>query len=102
MLSAMEMIQMAGLYNDGTSMQQGIAKLEKSITKLKTDKIKSLLPKESQYAYEFAKKRAKMIDMYVKDLADNASKHMVYDALESYSQILRQCTSCHERVRTTR
>ena len=57
------------------------------------------MPKHQSYAVKFAKKRANMIKMYANDLVESVKNGDIDDALEDYHQILRQCTSCHSRIR---
>jgi len=99
MLVAMEMIQSAGLYSNPKGMNDGVELLLKSIKKMAGSDVKHILPKKSSYAYKFANKRAKMIKMYAEDLMHSVKVNNISDALDDYSQILRQCTSCHSRIR---
>lgn len=100
MLKAMEKIQSSGLYSDQEGVKEGVSLLMKSTKKLSTDDVKYILPKELAYAYAFAKKRAKMINMYADDLIDSINNGKMDDALEDYSMILRECSSCHSRIRS--
>ncbi len=66
---------------------------------LETQEMEYFLPEQQKYAYKFGEKSAKMIDLYVKDLIGSAQAGHIEDALEDYNQILRQCNSCHMRLR---
>jgi hypothetical protein len=99
MLSAMEMIQRGGFYSDQLSMTTGIKMLKESIGTLRSTDAKSYLPEDQKYADRFAKKRADMIVMYANDMAEGIESGNMDQALEDYSQILKQCTSCHYRIR---
>ena len=100
MLKAMELIQQGGFYSNNQLMQEGVEKLKNGLSSLDTTNAKDYLPKDQKYANKFASKRAKMISMYADDLLMSLELNNLDDALEDYSQILRQCTSCHIRIRT--
>jgi len=100
MLKAMQNIEAAGFYNDKEKMQQEVKTLKAHLSSLKTDKAHSYLPGEKVHASKFAKKRAQMIEMYADDMLDSLSADKLNDALENYSLILGQCTSCHSRIRS--
>ena len=99
MLAALETIQMAGFYNDKEAMKTGVKRLKAGLSSLHSTDAKSYLPDDKAYADKFAIKRATMIDMYADDLADSLDHDNLDDALEDYAQILKQCTSCHMRIR---
>jgi cytochrome c556 len=61
--------------------------------------MKYFLPTQQKYAYKFGEKSAKMIELYVNDLNESIKAKNTQDALEDYNQILRQCNSCHIRLR---
>ena len=99
MLSSMELIQKGGFYSSPEMMQSGVKTLKKSISLLDAKHAKTYLPKDEKYADKFAAKRASMITMYADDIIDSLQHNNMEDALEDYSQILRQCSSCHLRIR---
>jgi hypothetical protein len=100
MLSAMEEIQSAGFYNNQEGMQSGVKKLKSGLTSLLSTDAKAYLPDDQAYANKFAKKNATMITMYADDLIDSLNHNKMEDALENYALILKQCTSCHIRIRS--
>lgn len=99
MLNAMESIQRAGFYNDTEGMKAGVVKLKSGLQSLITTDAKSYLPDDQAYANKFAQKRAKMIEMYANDLVESLKNNKLDDALVDYTQILKECTSCHTRIR---
>ena len=99
MLSSMELIQKGGFYSDPGMMKSGVTTLKKQISLLDAKNAKTYLPKDEKYAYKFASKREKMIVMYADDIVESLENNNMEDALEDYSQILRQCSSCHLRIR---
>ena len=99
MLNAMELIQKGGFYSDPSMMKSGVTMLKEKISLLDAKHAKTYLPKDEKYAFKFASKREKMIVMYADDMIDSLNHNNMEDALEDYSQILRQCSSCHMRIR---
>ena len=99
MLNAMESIQRAGFYNDTEGMKSGVVKLKSGLQSLITTDAKAYLPDDQAYANKFAQKRAKMIEMYANDLVESLKNNKLDDALVDYTQILKECTSCHTRIR---
>ena len=99
MLSSMELIQKGGFYADPGMMKSGVTALKKQVSLLDAKHAKTYLPKDEKYAYKFASKREKMIVMYADDMVESLENNNMEDALEDYSQILRQCSSCHLRIR---
>jgi hypothetical protein len=99
MLDAMEEIQSGGLYSCGDCMKSGVKKLQGALSSLTSEDVKEILPKEQEYAYKFAQKTAKMLKLYSDDLVVSIDANRMDDALEDYTQLLKQCTSCHIRIR---
>lgn len=99
MLSAMELIQKAGFYNQESMMVKGVKALKTGLVSLESSDASEYLPKDQAYADKFAQKRAKMIAMYADDILSSLEQKNMDDALEDYTQILKQCTSCHSRIR---
>ncbi|MCD6259792.1 MAG: hypothetical protein J7J31_09350 [Helicobacteraceae bacterium] len=100
MLSAMQEIEAAGFYNNKEGMHAGVKKLKSGLKTLLSTDAKEYLPDEQAYANKFAKKNATMITMYADDLIDSLNHNKMDDALENYALILKQCTSCHIRIRS--
>ena len=100
MLKAMQSIEGAGFYNDKETMRKGVKNLKSGLATLLSRDAKEYLPDEQAYANKFAKKSATMISMYADDLLDSLNHNKMDDALENYSLILKQCTSCHLRMRS--
>lgn len=100
MLNSMEMIQKGGFYANIQLMKDGVVQLKNSLSSLNTSNAQSYLPNDKKYASQFASKRATMIAMYADDIIISLEENKIDDALENYSQILRQCTSCHLRIRS--
>jgi cytochrome c556 len=99
MLEAMEQIQRGGLYSSTDDMKAGVKKLQGTLKSLESDDVKWILPKDQKYAYQFAQKTASMLHLYSSDMVTSIDAGRMDDALEDYSQLLKQCTSCHIRIR---
>lgn len=99
MLDAMEEIQKGGLYSSTEDMKSGVKKLQGTLKVLESDEIKFILPKDQVYAYKFAQKTASMLRLYSDDMIASIEAGRMDDALEDYTQLLKQCTSCHIRIR---
>jgi len=100
MLSAVEIIQRGGFYSKPIMMKEGVKKLKKGLVSLESADATKYLPDDQKNATKFANKRARMIEMYADDLIDSIEHNNMDDALEDYSQIIKQCTSCHLRIRS--
>lgn len=99
MLEAMELIQRGGLYSSTEEMKLGVKKLQGTLQSLEREEVKWILPKDQKYAFAFAQKSAKMLRMYSDDMIVSIEAGRMDDALEDYTQLLKQCTSCHIRIR---
>lgn len=99
MLDAMEQVQRGGLYSSSDDMKAGVKKLQGTLKTLESEEVKWILPKDQKYAYQFAQKTASMLRLYSNDMLTSIDAGRMDDALEDYSQLLKQCTSCHIRIR---
>ncbi len=99
MLSAVVDMQRAGFYNNKAGIKEATQRLISSLDSLLTTDASTYLPDSKNNAGKFAKKRQKMIKMYAEDLIESVNNNDINEAIEDYSQILRQCTSCHSRIR---
>lgn len=99
MMDAMEQIQRGGLYSSGDEMKQGVKKLQGTFKSLESEDVKAILPKDQVYAYKFAQKTAHMLRLYSDDLIASVEAGRMDNALDDYTQLLKQCMSCHIRIR---
>ena len=99
MLSALTDIQRAGFYNNKAGIKDSATKLIGNLDSLLAADAKQYLPDEQVNAGKFAEKRVKMIKMYAEDLIYSVEHNEFDEAIEDYSQLLRQCASCHSRIR---
>ena len=99
MLESMEQIQRGGFYSSADDMKAGVKKLQGTLKTLEGDEIKWILPKNQVYAYQFAQKSAQMLRLYSDDMIVSIDAGRMDEALENYNQLIKQCTSCHIRIR---
>lgn len=100
MLTAVELIQKGGFYSNPQMMKDGVLKLKSKLAILESADASKYLPDDKKRADKFANKRARMIEMYADDLVLSVDSNLMDEALENYTQIIRQCTSCHIRIRS--
>ena len=99
MLSAIVDMQRAGFYNNKAGVKDSAKRLISNLDSLLEADASKYLPDDQVNAGKFAKKRVKMIKMYAQDLIESVEHDEFDEAIEDYSQLLRQCTSCHSRIR---
>jgi hypothetical protein len=99
MLEGMEQIQRGGFYSSSEDMKAGVKILQATLKRLESEDVKWILPKDQVYAYQFAQKSARMLRLYSDDLIVSIDAGRMDEALENYNQLLKQCTSCHIRIR---
>ena len=99
MLSAVTDMQRAGFYNNKSGVKDATKRLISNLDSLLKADARKYLPNDQVNAGKFAKKRVKMIKMYAQDLVESIDANDYDEAIEDYSQLLRQCTSCHSRIR---
>lgn len=99
MLQSMTDMQKAGFYNNVEFLKRSAKRLTTRLDSLLTLDASTYLSNNHKYPQKFAEKRAKMIKMYTEDLLISLDAGNMDDALEDYNQIMRQCTSCHTRLR---
>ncbi|XPV70470.1 MAG: hypothetical protein ACNI25_07780 [Halarcobacter sp.] len=101
MAEGLSLIQKGFLYRctSGKCFDKGGDLILGVVKTLETQEMKDFLPTQEKYAYKFGEKSARMIELYVDDLKESVKNNNMQDALEDYNQILRQCTSCHIRLR---
>jgi cytochrome c556 len=99
MLEAVTDMQRAGFYNNKKGIKDSADRLISNLDSLIEADATKYLPDDQVEAGKFAKKRAKMIKMYAEDLVVSVENGEFDEAIEDYSQLLRQCASCHSRIR---
>ncbi|BAF69154.1 conserved hypothetical protein [Nitratiruptor sp. SB155-2] len=97
--AGMELMQKGILYNCKECLDDGADRILKNIKVLEKVDVKHFLPESQKYAYKFAQKTAKLIEMYAKDAKEAFAKGNMEDVMNDHAQLLRQCNSCHMRIR---
>lgn len=100
MLTAMVDIQRAGYYLNQAGVKEGADRLIKSLDSLLTTDPTSYLPDDKANAGKFAKKREQMIKLYAQELILAVDNKDTDEAMNNYTLIINECTSCHSRIRT--
>ncbi len=100
MADGMGLIMNGLLYNYLDNINAGVTYIQEGVQSIhKKGDLKSYLPEDTAYAYKFGEKSLRRIMEYSNEL-NEAMKAKDYDAaLESASLLMRQCNSCHSRVR---
>jgi cytochrome c556 len=99
MLSSLTDIQRAGFYSNKSGVKEGAARLIKSLDSLLTTDPTSYLPDDKVDAGKFAQKREKMLKLYAEDLIASIDRNDMDEAMNNYTLIVNECTSCHSRIR---
>lgn len=99
MLKELGNIQVAGFYKNKSGIDISARRLISSLDSIIESDASLYLPDSKSKAGKFAKKRASMIKMYAQDLVVSMQDDDMDEAMEDYAQIMRQCTSCHSRIR---
>lgn len=100
MANGMGLIMNGLLYNYLDNVTEGVGYIKEGVAHIeKKGDLKTYLPEDTAYAYKFGEKSLRRIVEYSNELED-AMRAKDYDgALESASLLMRQCNSCHSRVR---
>jgi len=100
MADGMGLIMNGLLYNYLDNVDEGVKYIKEGVDSIKSKgDLKSYLPADTAYAYKFGEKSLRRIVEYANEV-DEAMKAKDYDAaLESSALLMRQCSSCHSRVR---
>ncbi|BCD61187.1 hypothetical protein NitYY0826_C0020 [Nitratiruptor sp. YY08-26] len=97
--AGMDLLQKGILYNCKECLDDGSDRILENIKVLEKVDVKHFLPENQKYAYKFAQKTARLIEMYAKDIKESFAKGNMDDVMNDHAQILRQCNSCHIRIR---
>ncbi len=99
MLDAIVDMQRAGFYDDARILKKATNTLIGSLDSLLDVNPETYLPTGQKHAASFAKKREQMTRMYAEDLLLSLEAQEYDDVIEDYNQIIKQCYSCHSRIR---
>lgn len=101
MAEGMEQIQSGLLYRckEGQCIIKGAEDIKSVLVHLEKVDPKDFLDAEQQYAHKFAKKRQLMLTMYLNEMLDELKRKDMDAVAHNYGLALRECTSCHMRIR---
>jgi cytochrome c556 len=96
---SLHMIQDGFLYNKRTKIVEGAnVILETAQSVLKHD-MKAHLPTNQAYTHKFAHKITERIVVHSETLLDALKRENPLEAMDEFNYLIKQCTSCHLRVR---
>jgi len=100
MADGMGLIMNGLLYNYLDNVSSGVKYIKEGVSHIHSEgSLKTYLPEDTAYAYKFGEKSLRRITEYANEL-EEAMQAKDYDgALESAALLMRQCNSCHSRVR---
>lgn len=101
MAEALDDIQMGLLFRckDGGCVKTGINRIKKVLHTIERVDPKDFLDEEQLHANKFAKKTRSMIEMYLDEIEDAVKDNNQEEILHNYTLTMRQCMSCHLRLR---
>lgn len=101
MADAMEMIQKGLLFRckDEKCVKAGVERIKKVLHTIDKVDPKDFLDAEQVHAHKFAKKTRMMLTMYLDEMEDELRRGDQDEVIHNYALALRQCTSCHLRLR---
>ena len=100
MENAMATIQKGFLYNNNDMIQEGSKALRDKILTVQPPRIgDTSLTRDQTYAFMFARKQQRKIDDHAGKMAEQFAANDKYQAMHHFTKILKQCTSCHTKLR---
>ncbi|MEA3433534.1 MAG: hypothetical protein U9R13_03040 [Campylobacterota bacterium] len=101
MADAMETIQKGLLFRckDEKCVKIGVERIKKVLHTIDKVDPKDFLDEEQVHAEKFAKKTRLMLTMYLDEIEDELRRGDQDEVIHNYALALRQCTSCHLRLR---
>ena len=100
MADGMALILNGLLYDYKDTAIDGAKTIKKHAQQIKDKKdLKKYLPKDTAYAYKFGEKSLRRITEYSDEVIEAVNHKDFSQAQESANLLLRQCSSCHSRVR---
>jgi len=99
--NAMGKIQKGILYrSDNNKMVlSGIKDIKNVLHTIEKVEASDFLDNEQLYAKKFAKKTGLLLEMYLDEMEDEVKRGNPDEVIHNYALVLRQCTSCHLRLR---
>ena len=99
--NAMGKIQKGILYrtDNNKMVLSGIKDIRKVLHTIEKVEASDFLDNEQLYAKKFAKKTGLLLEMYLDEMEDEVRRGNPDEVIHNYALALRQCTSCHLRLR---
>jgi len=91
---SMAEIQRGILYNNKTMVLKGVDSLKKTSLKVEVSK-----KDEMDYSAAFAKKQTENIIRYADKLKASIEANQKHAATSNYTKVLKECVSCHNKIR---
>jgi len=100
MADGMGLIMNGLLYNYLDNINAGVKYIQEGVESIhQKGNLKTYLPEDTAYAHKFGEKSLRRIMEYSNELNEAMKAKDLDAALESASLLMRQCNSCHSRVR---
>jgi adenine-specific DNA methylase len=97
---AMHQVQDGFLYNNKELIKEGALTILNTSSSIESADLKKTLPPETAYAHKFAQKMATRTKAHAQGIIDAIDNNDALAAMDEYLYVLRQCTSCHLRIRS--
>ncbi len=99
MESAVQQMQKGFLYNNLQDIQKGAELLKKHTARIEPPVAKDADSFKRNYAYDITKREAKKIISLADQSVEQYKAHRPKQAMNSFTKILKQCMTCHARIR---
>ncbi len=94
-----QQMQKGFLYNNLQDITQGAELLKKHAARIEPPVEKDADSFKRNYAYDVTKREAKKIISLAESAVKNYKEHRSKQAMNDFTKILKQCMTCHARIR---
>jgi hypothetical protein len=99
MEQGLQQMQKGFLYNNLQDIQKGAELLKKHTAKIEPPVDEKTNAFKKSYAYDLTKREAKKIIKLAEDAVAKYKERRTKQAMNSFAKILKQCMTCHTRIR---
>ena len=99
MEQGLQQMQKGFLYNNLQDIQKGAELLKKHTAKIEPPVDEVANSFKRSYAYDLTKREAKKIIKLAEDAVIKYQEHRTKQAMNDFTKILKQCMTCHTRIR---
>ena len=99
MESALQQMQKGFLYNNLKDIEAGAELLKTHAARIEPPVSSDTDSFKRSYAYDLTKREAAKIISYADDAVEEYKKHKPKKAMNDFTKILKQCMTCHARIR---